>query len=127
MSFNNFLNKFILKVIITNSVLSLIIIFELIKFKNKISQINFKQIQTLLNIYKDYMFSKKITILEFDDCFFNASCNNELYLLVFRYKRDYNVFVSNEKMSRELEFNYISLFYQHTFKADIRNAIKRIF
>ena len=57
-SFHNFLDRFIRKVLITDSVLSLIGAFELMEFKNKISQIDFQQKQTSLHILKDYMFSK---------------------------------------------------------------------
>ena len=39
------------------------------EFKNKISQIDIQQKQTSLHILKDYMFFKRITILEHDDCF----------------------------------------------------------
>ena len=52
-SFHNFLDRFIRKVLITDSVLSLIGDFELMEFKNKISQIEFQQKQTSLHILKD--------------------------------------------------------------------------
>ena len=64
-----FFDRFIRKVLITDSVLSSIGAFELIEFNNKISQIDFQQKQTSLYILKDYMFSKGITILEHDDLF----------------------------------------------------------
>ena len=67
--FHDFLDKFIRKVLITDSVLSSIGAFELIEFNNKISQIDFQQKQTSLYVLKDYMFSKGITILEHDDLF----------------------------------------------------------
>ena len=65
--FHDFLDRFIRKILITDSVLSSIGVFELIEFKNKISQIDFQQKQTSLYILKDYMFSKGITILEHDE------------------------------------------------------------
>ena len=58
MSFHNFLDKFIRKVIITDSILSSIGDFELMEFKNMISQLNFQHKQTSLHILKYYMFSK---------------------------------------------------------------------
>ena len=55
-SFHNFLDRFIRKVLITDSVLSSIGSFELMEFKNNISQIDFKKKQTSIDILKDYMF-----------------------------------------------------------------------
>ena len=108
MSFHNFLDRFIRKVVITDSVLSSIGAFELMECKNKISQIDFKQNQTSLQILKDYMFSKGITIIEHDDFIFNASFNNEPHLHVCRVKQDEKEFVSDEGVSLELGHNYIS-------------------
>ena len=68
--FHNFLERFIRKVLITDSVLSSIGAVELMEFTNKISKIDFIQKQTSLDILKDYMFSKGITIIEHDDFFF---------------------------------------------------------
>ena len=86
MSLYYFLEKFIRKVLITDSVLSSIKAFELMEFKNQISQIDFQQKQTSLYIKINYMFSKGITILEHYDFFCNASYNNEPHLHVFRFK-----------------------------------------
>ena len=55
------------------------------KFKNKISQIEFQQKQKSIDILKDYMFSNEITIIEHDDLYFNAGFNNEPHLYVFRF------------------------------------------
>ena len=84
-SFHNFLYRFIRKVLITDSVLSSIGAFELMKLKSKISQIDSQQKSTSLQILKDYMFSKGITILEHDDFFVNVSCKNKPHLHVFRF------------------------------------------
>ena len=84
-SFDHFLDKLIRKVLITDSVLSSIGAFELMKFKNKIIQTDLQQKQTSLDILKEYMYSKGITILEHDDFFVNAGANNEPYLHVFRF------------------------------------------
>ena len=126
-SFHNFLDKFIRNVLITDSVLFSIKAFELMEFKNKISQIDIQQKQTSLDILKDYMFSKGITIIEQDDFYFNAHFNNEPHLHVFRVKQDDNEFVSDEEVSRELKPNYISPWSQLTYEAGIRNAKERIF
>ena len=75
-TFDNFLERFIRNVLITDSVLSSIGAFELIEFKNKISKIDFQQKQTSLDILKDYMYSKGITIIEHNDFIFNAGANN---------------------------------------------------
>ena len=125
-SFYNFLDRFIWKVLITDFVLSLIGALELMEFKNKISQINFHQKQTSLDILKDYMFSKRITIIEHDDFYFNAGSNNEPHIYVFRFKQDDEEFVSDKEVSRELGPNYISPCSQLTLEADIRNAKQRI-
>ena len=125
-SFHNFLDRFIRKVLITDSLLSSIGAFELMQFKNKISQIDFQQKQTSPDILNDYMFSKRITIIEKDDFYFNAHSNNEPHLHVFRVKQDDNEFVSDEEVSRELKPNYISPCSQLTYEADIRNAKERI-
>ena len=118
-SFDNFLNKFIRKVLITYSVLSSIGAFELMEFKNKISQIDFQQKQTSLDILKNYMFSKRITIIEQDDFYFNAGSNNESHLHVFRFKLNDEEFVSDKEVSRELGPNYISPCSELSFEADI--------
>ena len=125
-SFHNFLDRFIHKVLITDSVLSLIRAFELMEFNKKISQIDFQQKQTSLGILKDYMLSKGITIIEQDDFYFNVDSNNEPHLHVLRFIQNDDEFVSDEEVSRELGPNYISHCSQNTFEADIRNAKMRI-
>ena len=62
-SFHDFLDRFIRKVLITDSVLSSIGAFELMEFKNKISQIDFQQKQTLLHILKITCFSNELQSL----------------------------------------------------------------
>ena len=53
MSFQDFLEKFILRVLITDSVLSSIGAFKLMVFQNRIDQLDFpQQQQTYLNIFK---------------------------------------------------------------------------
>ena len=55
---------------------------------NSHRRIDFQQKQTSLDILKDYMFSKGITIIEHDDFFFNASSNNEHHIHVFWFKQN---------------------------------------
>ena len=118
-SFYNFLDRFIQKVLITNFVLSSIGAFVLIKFINKINQIDFKQQQTSVYILTDIMFSKGITFLAPDDFCFNASSNNKPYLHLFRFKQDDKEFVTEENVSRELGPNYISFCFKLNNEVDI--------
>ena len=70
MSFHDFLETFIRKVLITDSVLSSIGDFELMVFQNRIDQLYFpKQQQTNQNILRDYMISKSIDVIENNDLF----------------------------------------------------------
>ena len=87
-SFHKFLEKFIRRILITDSVLSSIGAFELMKFQNRMDQLECpKQQQTALNILKDYMISKSITIIEHDDLFIgDVIINKEPDLTMFRYK-----------------------------------------
>ena len=71
-SFHYFLETFIRKVLITNFVLSSINAFELMMFQNKMDQLDLpKQQQTALDIYRDFMFLKGITVIEHDYLFFS--------------------------------------------------------
>ena len=87
-SFHNFLDTFIRRVLITDSVLSSIGAFELMEFQNKMDQIDFpKQQQTALDILRDYMISKSIIVSEHDDLFIgDVIINKEPDLEMFRYK-----------------------------------------
>ena len=60
------------------------------------------------DLLRENMLANGITILEHDDLCFSATSNNEPHLHVFRFKQD-DEFVSDEKVSRELGPNYISL------------------
>ena len=121
MSFHSFLDRFIRKVLITDFVLRLIEAFELMEFNNKISQIDFQQKQTSLDILKNNMFSKGIKIIKQDDFYCNAGSNNEPHFHAFRFKQDDEKFVSDEEVSRELGPNNISPCSQLTLQADIQN------
>ena len=58
------------------------------ELQNKMDQLDFpKQQQTALNILRDYMISKSITVIEHNDFFINdATINQEPDLSMFRYK-----------------------------------------
>ena len=78
MSFHNFLEKFIRRVLITDSVLSSISIFELMVFQNKINQLDFhQQQQTNLNILRAYMISRSIAVIEHNNLFYGDLIFND--------------------------------------------------
>ena len=87
-SFHNFLDTFICRVLITDSVLSSIDAFELMEFQNKMNLLDFpKQQQTALDILRDYMISKSIIVIEHDDLLIgDVIFNKEPDLEMFRYK-----------------------------------------
>ena len=69
-SFHDFLEKFIRRVHITDPVLSSIGAFELMAFQNKIDQLDFfDQQQPALDMLKDFMILKSITVIKHDDLF----------------------------------------------------------
>ena len=62
--FHDFLDKFIRRVLSTDSVLSFISAFELLVFQNRMDQLDYsKQQQTALYILEDFMFLKGITVI----------------------------------------------------------------
>ena len=99
MTFHEFLEKFIRRVLITDSVLSSIGAFELV-FQNRIDQLDFpQQQQTALNILKDYMISKSIAVIKHNDLFYgDLIFNDEPDLAMFRYKNENEKFVSHEEL-----------------------------
>ena len=73
-SFHDFLEKFIRRVLITDSVLSSIGAFELMVFQNRMDQLDYpNQQHTALDMLKDLMIFKSITVIEHDDLFFRWS------------------------------------------------------
>ena len=69
-SFHDVLEKFNRRVLITNPVLSFIGAFELMVFQNRIDKLDFPDKQhTAVDILKDFMILKSITIIEHDDLF----------------------------------------------------------
>ena len=87
------------KVFITDSVLSSIGAFELIKFQNRREQLEFpKQQKTALNILRDYMICKNTAVIDYDDFFIgDAIFNNEPDLVMFQYKNTNDKFMSHDE------------------------------
>ena len=93
-SLHDFLENFIRRVLITDSLLRVIGVFELIGFQNRLEQLDFsKQQQIALNILRDYMISRNIAVIEHDDFFISdAIFNNEPDLAMFRYKNTRQIY-----------------------------------
>ena len=69
-SFHDVLEKFIRRVLISDPVLSSIGAFELMVFQNRMDQLDFPEKQhTALDILKNFMILKSITVIEHDDLF----------------------------------------------------------
>ena len=86
--FHDCLEKFTRRVLITDSVLSSIGAFELMVFQKWMDQLDFfKEQQTELDMLRNFMILKSITVIEHDDLFFgNAIFNDEPDVAMFRYK-----------------------------------------
>ena len=104
-SFHDFLEKFIRRVLITDSVLSSIDAFELMVYQNRMDQLDFpKQQRTALDILRDLMFFKGITVIEHDDLFFgDAIFANEPDLAMFRYKKEDKKIVSHKDFDHDIK------------------------
>ena len=103
-SFHDYLEKFIHRVLITDSVLSTIRAFELMVFQNRINQLDFpKQQQTALDMLKDFMILKSITVIEHDDLVFgDAIFNDEPDLSMFRFIKEKQI-VSHQKLDHDIK------------------------
>ena len=100
MSFHDFLEQFIRKVLITDSVLISIGAFELIVFQNWIDLLDFpQQQQTNLNISRDYINSKSISVIKHNEFFYgDLIFNDEPDLAMFRYKNENEKFLSHTEL-----------------------------
>ena len=100
-----FLEKFIRRVLITDPVLSSIGAFELMVFQNRIDQLDFPDRQhTALDMLKDFMILKSITVIEHDDLFFGeAIFNDEPDLAMFWYKIDDKNILSHENLDHDIK------------------------
>ena len=97
MSFHDFLEKFIQRFLITDSVLSSIGAYELMKFLNRIDKLDLSQQQkTPLNILKRYMIAKNIAVIKHADLF-NGDLifNDEQNLAMYWYNNENKKFISH--------------------------------
>ena len=104
-SFHDVLEKFIRRVLITDSVLSSIGAFELMVFQNRMDQLDFPDQQhTALDMLKDFMILKSITVIEHDDLYFGqAIFNNEPDLAMFRYKKEDKQIVNHKNLDHDIK------------------------
>ena len=74
-------------------------------FQNKFDQLDFPDKQhTTLDMLKDFMILKSITVIEHDNfCFGEAIFNNEPDLAMFRYKEEDIKLVSHEKLDHDIK------------------------
>ena len=63
-------------------------------FQNRMDQLDFPKLQqTALDMLRDFMILKSITVIEHDDLFFgDAIFNDEADLATFRYKKEKKIF-----------------------------------
>ena len=108
-SFHDFLEKFIRRVLITDSVLSSIGAFELLVFQNRMDKLDFpKQQQTALDMLRDYMMLKSITVIEHYDLLFgDAIFNDEPDLTMFRNKKENKKIVSDEDLDHDIKMHIL--------------------
>ena len=104
-SFHDFLEKFIRRVLITDPVLGSIGAFELMVFQNRIDQLDFPDQQhTALDMLKDFMILKCITVIKHDDLIFGeAIFKNEPDLAMFRYKTEDKKIVNHENLDHDIK------------------------
>ena len=74
-------------------------------FQNRMDQLDFpKQQQTALDVLRDFMFLKGITVIEHDDLFFgNAIFAEEPDLAMFRYKKKDKNIARNEDLNNDIK------------------------
>ena len=73
-------------------------------FQNRIDQLDFpdKQ-QTALDMLRDFMILKSITVIEHDDLFFGGAIfNDDPDLAMFRYKKEKQI-VSHENLENDIK------------------------
>ena len=74
-------------------------------FQNRIDQLDFPDQQnTALDMLKDFMILKSITVIEHDDLFFGEVIfNDEPDLALFRYKKEEKKIVSHENFNHDIK------------------------
>ena len=123
-SFLNFLQHFVRNVFVTDDVLLSIGAPKLIKFKNKIDQLDYHHNQeAALNRLRKEMLTLGIFIIEHNDLFVGANCNDQYHLSRFQFKEENAEFVRSVKLARELGDNYTPPCSQLTYEID-RQAAK---
>ena len=125
--FLNFLQHFVRNVFVTDDVLLSIGAPELIEFKNKIDQLdNHQDQEAALDGLRQEMLTLGISIIEHNDLFVGASCNDEYHLSRFQFKEQDAEFVSSVELDRELGDNYTLPCSQLTYETDRQAAKHRI-
>ena len=126
-SFLNFFQNFVLYVVVTDDVLLSIGAFELIKFKNKIDQLDYHQDQEAApDRFRKEMLTLGISIIKHKDLFVGAHCNNEYHLSRYQFKEVDAEFVSSKELARELSDNYTPPCSQLSLETDRQAAKQRI-
>ena len=88
-SFHDFLEKFIRRVLITDSVLSSVGACKLMVFQKRMDQLDFPNQQpTALSMLRDFMILKSVTVIEHDLFVGDAIFNDDSDLAMFRYKKN---------------------------------------
>ena len=76
-------------------------------FQNRIDQLDFPDQQhTALDMLKNFMILKSITVIEHDDLFFGeAIFNDEPDLALFRYKKEEKKIVNHENLDHDIKLS----------------------
>ena len=95
-------------------------------FQNRIDQLDFPDKQhTALDMLKDFMILKRITVIEHDVFFGEAIFNDEPDLAMFWYKIDDKNILSHENLDHDIKlpvskrvfwtFNFIDIFWHNIY------------
>ena len=126
-SFYNLLQHFVRNFFVTDNVLLSIGAPELIKFKNKIDQLDYHQDQeAALYRLREEMLTFGISIIEHNDLFVGANCNNEYHFCRVQFKEEDAEFVSSVELDRDLGDNYTPPCSQLTYETDRQAAKQQI-
>ena len=126
-SFVNFLQHFLRNVFVTVDVLLSIGAPELIEFKNQIDQLDYHQGQeAALDRLREEMLTLGISIIEHNDLFVGANCNDEYHLSKFQFKEEDAEVGSSVELARELGDYYTPPCSLLTHETDRQAAKQRI-
>ena len=103
--FHDFLEKFIRRVLITDSVLSSIGALKLVLFQNRMDELDFPKLQqTALNILRNFMFHKGITVIVHDDLVFcDAIFADESDLALSGYTIENKKIMSHDDLNNDMK------------------------